>query len=486
MSSIIAPSGKEYFITVGLEVHAELNCRTKMFCSCLNEPFKSDPNTNVCPVCTAQPGALPVPNLEAIKKVVQVGLAVNGEIADFSEFDRKNYFYPYIPKGYQISQYKYPIVTGGELAGVKLTRIHLEEDTGTSSHEGDASLLDYNRAGVALMELVTEPVIHDAESAMKFGQELQLLLRRLNVSDANMERGEMRVEVNISISPDNNKFGTKVEVKNIASFSAAGKSIESEAKRMMELWEAGRESEIVQETRGWDDVAQTTRSQRSKENAQDYRYFPEPNIPKFYLHKLFNLEEVKNSLPELPSQMRERYSSLFGVKEADIEFYVYNLKFANLFEQACLLLVNKKGEKEMIQKLSNFIISDISGLVSELGDEDKVLVSMTPENLSELVSMYQADELSSRGAKDILRILALEGGHTRTIAETKGLIQKNDVEFLIHVVMNVIAANGGIVEQYKAGKETVIMFLVGQCMKESKGAGNPGMFTELLKKELAK
>lgn len=486
MSSIISPSGKEYFITVGLEIHAELNCRTKMFCACKNDPFDSDPNTNICPVCTAQPGALPVPNLEAIKKVVQVGLAVKGEIADFTEFDRKNYFYPDIPKGYQISQYKYPIVTDGELAGVKLTRIHLEEDTGTSSHEGDVSLLDFNRAGVALMELVTEPVIHDAETAIKFGQELQLLLRRLNVSNANMEQGEMRVEVNVSISPDKNKLGTKVEVKNIASFSMAGKAIDYEAHRMMELWEEGKQDEIVQETRGWDDVAGVTKSQRSKEEAKDYRYFPEPNIPKFYLHKLFDLEKMKEEMEELPSEQRERYKTQFGIKEADIEFFVYNKVFAHLFERTCFLLSEKDNEKEIVQKLSNFIITDISGLVSEFKDEEKVLVSMTPENLRDLVIMFSAGELSSRAAKDILRILAEEGGHTREIAESRGLIQKNDDEFLLHVVLNVIANNQSVVDEYKKGKETVVMFLVGQCMKESKGAGNPGKFTEILKTELAK
>jgi aspartyl-tRNA(Asn)/glutamyl-tRNA(Gln) amidotransferase subunit B len=253
----------DYMPTIGLEIHAELKTRTKMFCGSLNDPHDSDPNTHVCPVCLAHPGTLPVINKEAVEHVIKVGLAVGGSLATFTEFDRKNYFYPDIPKGYQISQYKYPLVQGGELAGVKLTRIHLEEDTARSQHDqGEGSLVDYNRAGVPLMELVTEPVIHDAETAGNFARELQLLLRTINVSDANMEMGEMRVEANISVSRDAT-LGTKVEVKNLNSFRAVEAAIKYEIERQIDVLER-QGGKIMQETRGWDD-------QRASHLARDPR-----------------------------------------------------------------------------------------------------------------------------------------------------------------------------------------------------------------------
>jgi aspartyl-tRNA(Asn)/glutamyl-tRNA(Gln) amidotransferase subunit B len=271
---------KQYYTTIGLEIHAELNTNSKMFCGCINNPDEKTPNINICPVCMAHPGTLPVINKKAVENVIKVGLAIKANIADFTEFDRKNYFYPDIPKSYQISQYKFPIVSGGNLNGVDITRIHLEEDTATSKHDkGDYSLVDFNRAGVPLMELVTEPVIHGAKQAGDFGRELQLLLKYLGVSNANMEKGEMRVELNISISDDLHKLGTKVEVKNINSFRAMERAAEYEIKRMSKLLDEGKGEEIVQETRGWDENKQITFSQRRKENANDYRYFPDPDLP---------------------------------------------------------------------------------------------------------------------------------------------------------------------------------------------------------------
>lgn len=314
---------KQYYTTIGLEIHAELKTNSKMFCGCKNNPDEKTPNTNICPVCMAHPGTLPVINAEAVKSVVKVGLALGAKIADFTEFDRKNYFYPDIPKSYQISQYKYPIVSGGELNGVKITRVHLEEDTATSKHDrGDFSLVDFNRAGVPLMELVTEPVIHSAKEAGDFGRELQLLLRYLGVSEANMEKGQMRVELNISVSDDPNKFGTKVEVKNINSFKAVEKAAEYETKRMIELIESGEKDKIVQETRGWDETKQSTFSQRVKENANDYRYFPDPDLPKLFLSEIFNTEELRKNLPELPQAKRIRYENDYGIKKEDIESYI--------------------------------------------------------------------------------------------------------------------------------------------------------------------
>ncbi len=303
----------KYVTTIGLEVHAELKTQTKMFCDCRNNPDEERPNANVCPICMGHPGTLPTLNKQAIKNVLKVGLAVGGKIADFTEWDRKNYFYPDIPKGYQISQYKYPLVSGGAINGVDITRIHLEEDTGTSQHKGEFSLVNYNRAGVPLMELVTEPVIHSAEQAGNFARELQLLLRTLGVSDSNMEKGEMRVEVNVSIAPEGaTKFGTKVEVKNINSFKAAEKSIEFEVARMTALLDAGEGDKIVQETRGWDETKQKTFSQRIKETSDDYRYFPEPDLPKLKISEIPEFADaiLRAELPELPWEKRARLISL--------------------------------------------------------------------------------------------------------------------------------------------------------------------------------
>src|SRR5665811_1748167 len=279
----------KYYYTIGLEIHAELSTNTKMFCVCKNNPDEKNPNVNICPVCMAHPGALPVINKQAIENVIKVGLALDGTIADFTEFDRKNYFYPDIPKGYQISQYKYPIVLGGKLDSFDITRIHLEEDTANNKHlEGDTSaslstgfsLIDFNRAGVPLMELVTEPhtfesIEETAKSATRFAKEFQLVLLYLGVSEANMEKGEMRVEANISVSTNAKKFGTKVEVKNLNSFRSVERAVKYELERMEKLLDENKASEIVQETRGWDENKQTTFSQRSKESSEDYRYFPD-------------------------------------------------------------------------------------------------------------------------------------------------------------------------------------------------------------------
>jgi aspartyl-tRNA(Asn)/glutamyl-tRNA(Gln) amidotransferase subunit B len=262
LTQFIEKNGVKYYPVVGLEIHAEMKTKTKMWCACKNDPFEDIPNKNICPVCMAHPGTLPVPNKQAIQNVVKMGLACGSTIANYTEFDRKNYFYPDIPKGYQISQYKYPIVSGGSLDGIELTRIHLEEDTATSSHDkDDATLINFNRAGVPLMELVTEPVIHDSATAIKFAKEVQLVLKYLGISDADIEKGHMRLEANCSITTDPNKFGTKVEVKNIGSFKSLEKAIEYEFKRHIELIESGKQNEIVQETRGFDEASGTTKSQ---------------------------------------------------------------------------------------------------------------------------------------------------------------------------------------------------------------------------------
>jgi aspartyl-tRNA(Asn)/glutamyl-tRNA(Gln) amidotransferase subunit B len=322
---------KVYKATIGLEIHAELKTKTKMFCDSKNDPDEKEPNVNICPVCMGYPGTLPTMNKQAVKHVIRVGLALGGEIADFTEFDRKNYFYPDIPKGYQISQYKYPLVKGGSLTGVAITRIHLEEDTARSTHTGEYSLIDFNRAGLPLMELVTEPVIGSGEEAVRFARELQLLLQTLGAGEANMEKGEMRVEANISIS-DSDTFGTKVEVKNLNSFRAVERAIAYEIARHTELLNKGEK--VVQETRGWDEKSETTFSQRIKEDSHDYRYFPEPDLPKLKISEIaeLNPNTLRASLPELPWDKRKRFVEVLGLKPEDAEVFVRQSNWGSYFE----------------------------------------------------------------------------------------------------------------------------------------------------------
>ena len=464
----------QYEITAGIEVHAELKTASKMFCGCKNDPFVDAPNIHTCPVCMGHPGTLPVPNKEAVRSVLRVGTAIGGTLADLTEFDRKNYFYPDIPKGYQISQFKHPLVSGGEVGGVAITRIHLEEDTATSTHDkGDFSLVDYNRAGVPLMELVTEPVITSAEQAGRFGRELQLLLRTLGVSEANMEKGEMRVEVNISVAPvgarERGELGDKVEVKNLNSFRAVERSIAYEFDRQVAVLRAG--GKVEQETRGFDEATNATFSQRKKESSHDYRYFPEPDIPKLRISEIagFSHAELVASLPELPAASRERLSKI-GVKAEQIETMLFDGALFALFDAA----VAKAGAK-VAPLCANYITSD---LVALLKDEANSVPA--PEAFAELISMIDAGELSSRGAKDTLAILVRDGGAPRAIAESNGFIQKDDPAALAAMVADIVAANASVVAEYKAGKEASLQFLVGQGMKLSKGSTNPGKLRDAL------
>lgn len=496
----------EYYPVIGIEVHAELATNSKMFCACKNDADETRPNVNICPVCMAHPGTLPVPNKQAIENVIKVGLAINADIANFSEFDRKNYFYPDIPKGYQITQYKYPIVSNGHLADFDITRIHLEEDTANSKHDrGDFSLIDYNRAGVPLMELVTEAHMFDSfESAAKatgnFGRELQLLLQYLGVGEANMEKGEMRVEANISLARkskldekgvpaivgrlDLTKYkgalGTKTEVKNLNSFRSVERAVMYELNRMKELIEAGRENELVQETRGWDENKQVTFSQRAKEDAHDYRYFPEPDIPKFYLHELFDLPTLKMQLRETPSAKRLKLKQIYKIKDEDIEVYVNNFKtIGHYFENVAPLL----DTREAWQALSNFLTSDVMGIVKTKGGFHNINVPYF-EDTAELVNMFIKKEISSRTAKDLIAIMMEKNIHPREYAEEHGLFQKNDIEGLRLIVQKAIDENPGVVESYKAGKENAIMALVGKIIKESGGSANPQLVIETLKELL--
>ena len=476
-------SKEDYTPTIGLEIHAELKTQTKMFCNSKNDADEERPNVNVCPICMGHPGTLPVINKEAVKHVLKIGLAVGGKLADFSEFDRKNYFYPDIPKGYQISQYAHPLVSGGFLGGVALTRIHLEEDTATSEHEmGDYSLVNFNRAGVPLMELVTEPVLHSAKEAGDFARELQLLLRYLGIAEANMEKGEMRVEANISVqrfdlsSDPRSNLGTKVEVKNLNSFKSVERAIEYEVKRHIELLENGEK--IEQETSGFDENKGTTFSQRKKEDSHDYRYFPDPDLPKLTISEIaeFKAEILNKELGELPSAKRVRYESEFGIKPEDIEFFVQNRLMGSFFEAVVRFL----SDKNLAKTASNYLVSDLAGLLKDEKGEMGVSLKIQPKDVADLIILIKKGELSSRGAKDILKVMYEEGGAPALLAKEMNLIQKSDEASLKSIVSTLIKDNPKVVADYKAGKMAALQFLVGQGMKASKGSANPEVLRKLL------
>jgi aspartyl-tRNA(Asn)/glutamyl-tRNA(Gln) amidotransferase subunit B len=482
---------KKYFVTVGMEVHAEVNTLSKMWCACKNDPFNSEPNVNVCPVCLAEPGALPVANIEALKSIIKVGLAVNGNIANFTEFDRKNYFYPDMPKAYQISQLKYPVVSGGKLAGIDLTRIHMEEDTAKSDHEkGLYTLIDFNRAGVPLMELVTEPITYNskeeaAKASANFGKEYQRLLRTLGVSDADMEKGQLRLEANISITTDPKNFGTKCEVKNLNSFNSVEKAIMYEVDRHTDMLARGET--IIQETRGWNEQKLETFSQRKKENANDYRYFPDPDLPKMYLHEIFDIEKMKTELPALPNVKKEKYLNI-GLSEKQIDQLLDDTTLGKYFEESIknvptVPVENSSEEmenKEIKKLIANYLLTDLSGILSK----DSNLKLPKIENFNKVISMLFEDELSSRGAKDLLlNIVNNDVGDVYLKAKELNLIQMstNDLGSIKKLVEKVISENQKEWLEYKAGAIKLEMFFVGKCMKESAGSGNPKAFIEILK-----
>lgn len=470
----------EYRPTIGLEVHAELHTRTKMFCDSANDPDETRPNVNICPVCMAHPGTLPVINREAVWHMLRIGTAIGGKIADFSEFDRKSYFYPDIPKGYQITQYEHPLVLGGELAGVAVTRVHLEEDTARSTHLSGKSLVDFNRAGIPLMELVTEPVIHDAETAGRFARELQLLLRTLGAGEANLEKGEMRIEANISVSKDPNKFGTKVEVKNINSFRSVERAIAFEIERQIALIEIG--GEVVQATRGWNDSKQETFHQRFKEGSADYRYFPEPDLPKLFISEIpeFSEAAIRATLPELPWERRARYVQTYALKESDVAYLTATKERADFFDAITATL---DGAKELITLAANYVVSDLAGVYAKNGIEN--YAALDPKAFAKLIRLVDSHELSSRGAKDTLLILVEQGGDPESIAREHNLIQVHDATVLTEAVKVVLIEEAKAVEEYRAGKEASLQYLIGKSMKATRGAGNPAMIKELIVAELS-
>ena len=462
----------KYKPTIGLEIHVELKTKTKMFCNSLNDPNEKRPNVNVCPICMAHPGTLPVINKEAVKKVLIVGKALGGKLADYSRFDRKNYFYPDLPKGYQISQFKHPLVEGGKLNGVKITRIHLEEDTGRLIHTKDGSLVDFNRAGVPLMELVTEPDIKSGKEARKFAEELQLILRYLDVSDADMEKGEMRVEANVSLQTTydvgkandivSRLLGTKVEIKNLNSFRAVERAINYEIERQSELLD--NDKKILHETRGWDENKQKTFSQREKEESHDYRYFPEPDLPPL-TWKLNFQAEVK--LPELPQQKRERFKKEYELKDEQIEILVRNKKLADYFEAV------GRATSDKIQLAANYLITDLAGDLT-----------ITTENFAKLINMIAKGEITSRVAKDVLQEMKKKGGSPSVIIDKKGLRQISDELSINKLADKIIKENSRAAEDYRSGKENALQFLVGLGMKETKGSINPDILKKMLKNKI--
>ena len=479
-----------YKTIVGLEVHVELNTKSKMFCSCKNDPNEHHPNVNICPTCTAQPGSLPVINKEAVRKVIKTGLALDCQIPEFSKFDRKNYFYPDLPKGYQISQYDKPLCLGGFLGlgakKIRITRVHLEEDTGSLVHPSDAeySLVNFNRAGVPLMELVTEPDITSGREAKDFAQELHLILHYLDVSDADMEKGQMRVEVNISVSADK-KLGTKVEIKNLNSFRSVERVIDYEMKRQTELLKSGKK--IVQETRGWDDVKGVTFSQREKEEAHDYRYFPEPDLPPLRHSKKF-IEEIKAEIPELPQKRRERLEKEYQLDEKNAEIFVYNKDLGEYFEKVISELPPGLAQEKLLKliKLStNYLISDIQGLIkggAVVGD--KFLI--TPENFAEFIGLIHDGKISSKTAKQVLAEMFASGADPSNIIEEKGLDQISDEKELEIIIADAVSQNAKVVEDYKSGKENAFQYLIGQIMAKTRGKANPQLVDKLLKQFLTK
>lgn len=480
-----------YIPVIGLEIHAELKTKTKMFCGCLNDPNEKTPNKNICPVCTAQPGTLPVANKAAIESLIKVGMAIGGDIPAVSKFDRKNYFYPDIPKGYQISQYDVPLVAGGYLKGVKITRVHLEEDTGKLYHVGGSTLVDYNRAGLPLMELVTEPDIRSAEQVGEFATELQLLLRYLGVSDADMEKGQMRVEVNLSLGTmdgDKLKYGTKVEVKNINSFKAAVAAAKFEIDRQTKALEVGEQ--IVQETRGWDDVKKATFSQRKKESSHDYRYFPEPDIPPLDLAH-FDLKRIKGEIPELPQAKRVRFTKEYGLTSDQVEVIVADRLFADYFENIIseLKAHEAKDMTKAVQLATNYLTSDMRSLMAVAGITDPSKTKIEEEDFADLILLVADEKVSSRGAKDILAKMFETGGDPMEIMKTEGHEQVSDKGAFTAMAQEIINANPNPAADYRGGKEVALMFFVGQGMKKAKEmklGANPNVLKEVFKELLSK
>ncbi|HVM73392.1 MAG TPA: Asp-tRNA(Asn)/Glu-tRNA(Gln) amidotransferase subunit GatB [Candidatus Paceibacterota bacterium] len=467
----------EYETTIGLEVHAELKTKTKMFCSSKNDPDETRPNMNICPVCLAHPGTLPVPNCEALELVLKVGASLGSTLADYTEFDRKNYFYPDLPKGYQISQFEFPLVAGGSLNGVEITRIHLEEDTASSIHDDNTgtTLIDYNRSGVPLMELVTEPVMHSAQEAGDFARELQVLLRTLGVSEANMEKGQMRVEANVSVAKKGTRSAAYVEIKNLNSFRAMERAVAYEIKRQQGMLDRGEI--LTKQTLGWDEAKQETFPQRSKEGSADYRYFPDPDIPSLRLSEIpyYKPSRIQSSLPELPNQKRVRYESL-GINPEDAQMYVNQKILGSFFEE----VIANETDSTKIKLASNYIANDLVKIIRDSSSRDteskeiiEISVPISADYFRSIIDLIASNKISSRSGKDLLRLTIEENRQPEELAKERGLMMQNSAFDLDALIAKIVADNPKVVGEYKSGKDSVLEFLVGQGMKALRGSGDP-------------
>ncbi len=473
----------EYEAVIGMEVHVQMNTRSKVFCGCSTN-FHAPPNTNVCPVCLGMPGAMPVLNREMVTKSTMAGLALNCTISRWSKQDRKNYFYPDQAKNYQISQYDLPLCHDGnleiEVNGVKkdigITRAHMEEDTARNTHTigGGQSGVDFNRAGMPLLEIVTEPDITSSDEAFAYLTSLKQILAYLNVSDCNMEEGSLRAEANISVRPKGQKeFGTKTEVKNVASFSGTAKAIEYEIKRQIKVLNDG--GEIIQETRGWDADKNRTFSQRQKESAHDYRYFPEPDLVPVVMDDAWE-QSLKDSLPELPAARRARLEDSTGLSPYDVQVLTATKAMADYFET-----VMDQGADA--KQAANWIMGDLQKLLSA-ADQDIMDAKVSAVDLADLLALIEDGTISGKIAKEVLEAMFETGDAPKKIVEDKGLVQITDTGAIDAVVEEILANNPTQVEQYKGGNEKVIGFFVGQVMKATQGKANPKIVNEALRAAL--
>ena len=479
-------SREDYEIVMGLEVHAELSTKTKIFCSCPTE-FGGDPNTHTCPICMAMPGTLPVLNEKVVEYAVKAGLATNCEISRDSKNDRKNYFYPDLPKSYQISQFDKPLCEhgyveiendDGEKKKIRLTRIHIEEDAGKLNHNefGGGSLVDLNRAGVPLIEIVSEPDLRSSKEVEEYLRKLKSILEYIEVSDCKMQEGSLRADVNVSVrKKGSTEFGTRTEMKNMNSFRSIVRAIEYEAERQIDIIEEG--GKIEQETLRWDDVSGKTFSMRDKEDAQDYRYFPDPDLVAIRLSEDY-IENIRKNLPELPESRRERYIKEFGLSEKDSNLLTASKHLSNLFEGAEKICNNAKA-------VANWILSDVSKILNEKEIEADQ-IPFTSEQLAKMIILIDKGTISSAIGKKVLVELFENPKDPEEIIKEKGWIQISDEGAIKEVVLKILEANPQSVADFKAGKDKAIGFLVGQAMKETKGQANPQMLNKMFLEELKK
>jgi len=479
-------SREDYEVVIGLEVHAELSTKTKIFCSCPTE-FGGEPNAHTCPICMAMPGTLPVLNEKVVEYAVKAGLATNCEISRNSKNDRKNYFYPDLPKSYQISQFDKPLCEHGYVEiedddgnpkKIRLTRIHIEEDAGKLNHNefGGGSLVDLNRAGVPLIESVSEPDIRSAKEAEKYLRKLKSIFEYIEVSDCKMQEGSLRADVNVSVrKKGETKFGTRTEMKNMNSFRAIVRAIEYEANRQIDVIEEG--GVIEQETLRWDDISGRTFSMRDKEDAQDYRYFPDPDLVAIRLSDEY-IEDLRKELPELPESRKTRYIEEFKLSEKEARLLTASKYLSDLFEQAEKITKNAKA-------VANWLLSDISRILNEKEMEPDQ-IPFSAENLAKVIELIEKGTISSAIAKKVVEELFENPKNPEEIIEEKGWIQISDEGAILEVVKKVIEANPQSVSDFKAGKEKALGFLVGQAMKETKGKANPQMLNTMFKEELTK